>query len=144
MDGPSTLSQWGDFDSRVFEAEVGERFVAFEVGQIGGRCAVAVEDVEDVVGGQGIVAELRGGFEDVHSALQSGEGRSTVGSEGEDFPVEDGFAVVEDSAERIDDLGERRADVVAVAGPEFGRGGTRCGNGSLAIPFALEGPVLPG
>ena len=132
-----------DFDARVLEAEVGERFAAFEVGQIGGRCAVDVEDVEHVVRGHGLVAELSGGPEHVHPSLQQGEGRNTVRSECDDFPVEDGFAVIEHRAECIDDLGKRCADVVPVARPEHRRLGTCCGDGSLAIPFRFEGPALP-
>ncbi len=77
-----------EFDARVFEAEVGERFAAFEVGKVGCRCSVDVEDAEDVVGGQGVVAKLGGGFEYVHPALQSGEGRDTVGSECDDLAVD--------------------------------------------------------
>jgi hypothetical protein len=41
----------------------------------------------------------------VHSSLQQGEGRDTVRSECDDFPVEDGFAVIEHRAERVHDLG---------------------------------------
>ena len=49
--------------------------------------------------------ELRGGFEDVHPALQPGEGRDTVGSEGDDHAAEDGFTVVKHSTECVDDPG---------------------------------------
>jgi len=95
-----------DFDARVFEAEVGERFSTFEVGKISRRRSVDVEDVEHIVRGQRLVAELRGGFEDVHSALQQGERRHTVWSKCDDLAVEDGFATIEHSTERIDDLGK--------------------------------------
>ena len=127
----------------LLKAEVGERFAAFEVGQVGCRGAVDVQDVEDVVGGQGVVAELCGGFEHVHPALQPGEGRDTVGSEGDDLAVKNRFAVVEHLVECVDDLGKRGAEVVAVARPECRRFGAGGGDGSDAVPFRLEGPALP-
>jgi len=51
----STASQL----ARMFEAEVGKRFAALEVRQLGRRCAVDVEDVEHIVRGQNLVAKLR-------------------------------------------------------------------------------------
>lgn len=132
-----------DFDAPVLEAEVGERFTAFEVGQIGGRDTVDIEDIEHGALGQSLVAELCGGPWDVHSALQQGEGRNAVRSECNDFPVEGGFSVIEHSAECVENLGERVADIVSVSRPQRRSLGTCYGYNSLAIPLAFEGPALP-
>lgn len=95
----------GDFDARVLDAQTGEHLTALEVRQFGGRGAVEVEDVENVIGGQGCVSQLSGGFADMHSALQLGEGWNTF-VEGDDLAVENGFAMIKHCGEGVDEFGE--------------------------------------
>ena len=134
-----------DFDARVLEAEVGERFAAFEVGQVGCRGAVDVQDVEDVVGGQGVVAELCGGFEHVHPALQPGEGRDTVGSEGDDLAVKNRFAVVEHRALSASTIsGNEALKLLPLRDQSAQAVWCRWWRWLFdAVPFRLEGPALP-
>ena len=70
-----------------------------------GFAVVCISHAAPLVPGQ-----HRGEAQDVHPALQKGEGRHTVGSECDDPAVKDGFAVIKHSTECVDDLGERGTD----------------------------------
>ena len=63
-----------DLDAWVLDAEAGKGFAAVAIRQLGGRGAVDVEDVEDVVRGRGSVLELGGG---VRTCILRCTGRTT-------------------------------------------------------------------
>lgn len=66
------------------------------------------------------------------------EGRHTAWAECDDFAVDDLFAVIEHSAECVENRGERSDDDVSVSRLQRGSLGTCCGYCSLVIQFRLE------
>ncbi len=131
-----------DLYPRPGEAERVEFGPPLGVRQRGGGAAVERDDVEQVEGHRHIGAQGGRGPKHVHAALESAEGGPALRVEGDDLAVEDRVAAIEDIDERVDQLGERGGDVVAVSAEQVAGTGPDLGDCPLAVPLQLPCPAL--